>query len=279
MILDDYFQHHRELIKRCHKIVHKQGLDTFYITRINKKVVTNEEQKLFVETIRYTIGVGIIIYVILDPISLLLVDEENSLKLYFDPMTEAIDSYFFEEQLGLTDIVDRMLKSNYYHKFKEPFQDKEAMNMYTASVIRDNAWIVENLDDVEKQLSMLSLYEQFMFKVLKTGIRVTNFYYMDGFMWYFTTYKSKFGVHGFGTDEIGKYTEGGKKFNQVYQDHYLSVVIMYDDKLVVEHDDCLTDSQIAVLNQIEQEESEKYKELNVIVDRYVATLNDSMKDV
>lgn len=278
LILDDYFQHHRELIKRCHKIVHKQGLDTFYITRMNKKVVTNEEQKLFVETIKYTIGVGIIIYVILDPISLLLVDEENSSKLYFDPMTEAMDSYFFEEQLGLTDIVDRMLKSNYYGKFKEPFQDKESMNTYTYSVIRENAWVVENLDDVEKQLSMLNLYEQFMFKVLKAGIRVTNFYYMNGFMWYFTTYKSRFSDDGFGTDEIGKYAEGEKKFNQVYRDHYLSVVIMYDDKLVMEHDEYLSDSQIAVLNQLEQEECAKYKVLNEIIDKYVEELKDSTKE-
>ena len=54
-ILCDYFKHHRELINRCHKIIHKQGFDTFYVTRRQGESSIEEDKKLFVETLKYII--------------------------------------------------------------------------------------------------------------------------------------------------------------------------------------------------------------------------------
>ena len=155
IILDDYFKHHRELINKSHKIIHKQGFDTFYVARLQENFAYEDDEKFFMEVLKYTIGIGIILFVILEPIALALADDEVSGKLNFDFLTEPIDCNYFERFLGLEDIVDRLLKSNYYKGFAAQFEDRECMNIATYSVIRENAWDISSLDEIEKQIHLL----------------------------------------------------------------------------------------------------------------------------
>lgn len=261
-VLYDYFQHHRELINKSHKIIHKQGFDTFYAARLQENFVHEEDEKFFLEVLKYIIGIGIILFVLLEPLALALADDEVNGKLNFDFMTEPIDCNYFERFLGLEDIVDRLLKSNYYKEFAAQFKDKECMNMATYSVIRENAWDINSLDEIEKQIYLLRPYEKFMFKILKLGIKVTNFYYMDGFGWYLTTYKSSYQRSCFDSSEFKKYLKEGKRFNQKCEKIYISVVSMYDEKLFLEHDNALTENEIASLIELEKRTDEEYAKLN-----------------
>ena len=230
-ILDDYFMHHRELINKSHKIIHKQGFDTFYVARLQKNFAHEKDEKFFMEVLKYNIGIGIILFVILEPIALALADDAVNVKLNFDYMTEPIDCTYFERFLGLNDIMDRLLKSNYYKGFAAQFEDKECMNMATYSVIREGAWDINSLDEIEKQIHLLNSYEKYMFQILKLGIKVSNFYYMDGIGWYLTTYKSAYQRNCFGSSEFEKYLKEDMRFNQKCEKIYISVVSMYDEKL------------------------------------------------
>lgn len=261
-ILDDYFMHHKELINKSHKIIHKQGFDTFYAARLQENFAHEDDEKFFMEVLKYTIGIGIILFVILEPIALALADDEVSGKLNFDFLTEPIDCNYFERFLGLKDIVDRLLKSNYYKDFATQFEDRECMNMATYSVIRENAWDINSLDEIEKQIHLLRPYEKFMFKILKLGIKVTNFYYMDGLGWYLTTYKSACQRNCFGSSEFKKYLNEDMRFNQKCEKIYISVVSMYDDKLFLEHNEALTENEVELLIELEKQTNEEYVKLN-----------------
>lgn len=262
IILDDYFMHHKELINKSHKIIHKQGFDTFYAARLQENFAHEDDEKFFMEVLKYTIGIGIILFVILEPIALALADDEVSGKLNFDFLTEPIDCNYFERFLGLKDIVDRLLKSNYYKDFATQFEDRECMNMATYSVIRENAWDINSLDEIEKQIHLLRPYEKFMFKILKLGIKVTNFYYMDGLGWYLTTYKSACQRNCFGSSEFKKYLNEDMRFNQKCEKIYISVVSMYDDKLFLEHNEALTENEVELLIELEKQTNEEYVKLN-----------------
>lgn len=261
-ILDDYFMHHRELINKSHKIIHKQGFDTFYAARLQNNFAHEKDEKFFMEVLKYTIGIGIILFVILEPIALALADDEVNGKLNFDFLTEPIDCNYFERFLGLNDIVDRLLKSNYYKEFAAQFEDREYMNMAIYSVIRENVWDISSLDEIENQIYLLRPYEKFMFKILKLGIKVTNFYYMDGFGWYLTTYESAYQRRCFDSSELKKYLKEGMRFNKKCEKIYISVVSMYDEKLFLEHDNALTEKEIALLIELEKQTEEEYAKLN-----------------
>ncbi len=267
--LADYFQHHRELINKSHKIIHKQGFDTFYAERFKKNFEHEEDEEFFLEVLKYTIGIGIILFVLLEPIALALADDEVNGKLNFDLMTEPIDCTYFEKFLGLNDIVDRLLKSNYYKDFAAQFEDREHMNIATYSVIREGVWDIDSLDDIEKQVHLLNSYQKYMFQILKLGIKVSNFYYMDGMVWNLTTYKSAYQRNCFGSSEFGKYLKEGARFNQKCENVYISVVSMYDEKLFLEHNDVLTGNEIALLTELERQANEEYAKLNDEIEKII----------
>lgn len=258
-ILNDYFEHHRELINSSHKIIHKQGFDTFYIGKLHNKAYHHKDTKLFVETLKYTIGIGIILFVILEPLGLALADAEISSRLNFDFFTEPIDCDYFSRFLGLEDIISRLLLSSYYKEFTEQLKDKEPMNMATCSVIRDNAWDVNSLDEIEKQLHLLNSYERYMFCILKMGIKVSNFYFQDGWGWYLTTYKSEYSRSHFGSEAFKEYLKNDARFNQTCENVYVSVVTMYDEKLFIEHNEPFSEEEIYALEILEMQSGEEYE--------------------
>ena len=176
-----------------------------------------------------------------------MADEEFAMKFHFNPMTEAIDVDYFEKYLGITDIIAKIMTSNFYRNFTGQFQKNEDMNIATCSVIRDNAWDINSLNDIEKQIYMLSIQEKFMLRILKQGIRVTKFYYMEGWDWYFTTYESRFPESGYSSEELKPYKDNAGTFNQKFGQKYISTISVYDDNLMLEHDDKLTEHEIEII--------------------------------
>lgn len=261
ILLKAYFEHQRDLIRKSHKIIHKQGLDTFYAMRFGNKVDFEQEETLFVEALKYTIGIEIIVFVLLDPISLVMADEKLTMKFHHNPLTEAIDTNYFEKYLGLTDVIETIKRSNFYRDFSEQFELNEAMNMATCSVIRDNAWDIKSLGDIEKQIHLLNSYEKYMFRILRAGIRITCFYYMGGWDWYFTTYKSEYPNSSYSSEDLAPYKDKVGNYNQKFGEKYISTISMYDDTLMMEHDEQLSEIEIKRIRQIEIEEKKKYERL------------------
>jgi hypothetical protein len=265
--LSDYFEYYKELTMKSNKIIHKQGFDTFYVLRNNIRHDYAEEQGLFVEFLKYTIGIGIILFAILEPLSLALADDEINLKLNFDFMTESIDYDYFNRFLNLPEVINKLYESNYYRSFSTQFMDRETMNISTYSVVREGAWDISKLDDIEKQIDLLNAYQRYMFCILKAGIRILNFYFMEGFEWYLTTYDSEKRVSDFSTEKLKCFCTDGNRFNQIHADIYMSVVLMYDQYLYMEHEKKLTDTEIVFLTDLEKTSQKEYDEFNKLVEK------------
>lgn len=265
-LIPEYFERHTELIKRSHKIIHKQGFDTFY--RLRNQIPDkygfsqDEETAFFTESLKYTIGIILIVFIILEPISLALSDDEVMLKLNFNPMTEPIDVNYFFKYLKLDDIIDRIKSSKFYRKFISNFADEVPISPDVYSVVREEAWNVDALDEIEKQLDLLNAYERFMFCILKFGIRVSNFYFNGGLSWYFTSIKSNFDRHIYGGKEFEKYLEPNDRFNQTCESIFMSVIVMYEEPLFLEHNDPLTIAEIQALKELESQGIQELNEFN-----------------
>jgi hypothetical protein len=266
-LLSDYFEYYRALTAKINKIVHKQGFDTFYVSRNNIGFDYIGEQKLFVDYLKYTIGIGIVLFAILEPLSLALADDEINAKLNFDFMTESIDYDYFNRFLNLPEVIDKLYESNYYRSFVEQFKNRETMNISTYSVVREGAWDISKLDDIEKQIDLLNAYQRYMFCILKAGIKILNFYFMNGFVWYLTTYDSDKRVSDFDIEKLKCFCTDGSRFNQTHTDIYMSVVRMYDQCLYMEHETKLTDTEIVFLTDLEKTSQKEYDEFNKLVEK------------
>lgn len=257
-LLPDFFRHHEELIIKIHKIIHKQGFDTFYQLRtpINRKITNysqEDEIALFLETLKYTICKLLILIVILDPMCLALADENVNGKINMNLMTEPIDTTFFENILGLSDIVSKIKSSNYYKDFVSYFEEKEEMLPATYSVIREQFWNIEKLNEIESQFHMLSTDEKFMFNILKRGIKASLFYYAGGLGWYYTSNMSNLKEFSVNTIDFQNYTKSREAFNQKRKNVYISVIKQSkDDFLFIEHNMPFNKDEINKLLELEK---------------------------
>ena len=74
-------------------------------------------------------------------------------------------------------------------------------------------------------------------------------------------YKSAYQRNCFGSSEFEKYLKEDMRFNQKCEKIYISVVSMYDEKLFLEHNDVLTENEIASLIALEKQTDEEYAKL------------------
>lgn len=272
-LLPDFFRHHEELIIKIHKIIHKQGFDTFYQLRtpINRKITNysqEDEIALFLETLKYTIGKLLILIVILDPMCLALADENVNGKINMNLMTEPIDTTFFENILGVSDIVSKIKSSNYYKDFVSYFEKKEEMLPATYSVIREQFWNIEKLNEIENQFHMLSTDEKFMFNILKSGIKASLFYYAGGLGWYYTSNMSNLKEFSVNTIDFQNYTKSREAFNQKRKNVYISVIKQSkDDFLFIEHNIPFNKDEINKLLELEKKHLEYLEKCEYEIDK------------
>lgn len=264
-LIPDYFVHHAKLIKKSHKIIHKQGYDTFYIFR-NQVPVQEEEIRLFTESLKYTIGIILILFIILEPISLALSDDEIAIKINYRLMTDPIDVDYFQKYLGRDDIIAKIKASKFYRNFITNFTDKEPMSFAVYDVIREEWWDVGALDEIEKQLGLLDAYQRFMFCILKCGIRISNFYFISGLIWYSTSIKCNFHRCSYGPEEFKIFLSPDNKFNQPCENVFISVITMYEENLFLEHNEPLTNDEIQALKTIEKQGIMEHQRFNKELD-------------
>ena len=78
-VLTDFFEEHDELLKSANKIIHKQGFDSFYAFRTryqySGKFNKESETQFFLKLLKSCIGKVIVLFIVVEPLSLVLADE------------------------------------------------------------------------------------------------------------------------------------------------------------------------------------------------------------
>ena len=254
--IPEYFKKHEDLIKKANKIIHKQGFDTFYRARqpyantygFNKE----KEFELFIELEKYTIGLLLIIFIIIDPLSLVLTDPNVTYKINFNPMTEPINICYFEDYLNLDNIIPKIKGTSFYKNIVSAFDNYEEMSPAVFNIVRTEYFDINALDEISKQLHLISPLERLMFFILKNGIKVSNFYSCGGLLWYITSIECNRRTLSFNNHEFNIYSQSQNKFNQKRDNVYISVLKLYDDFLYLEHNEILTKEEIDILKNLEQ---------------------------
>ena len=204
-VIPEFFEKYDELLKKSNKYIHKQGFDTFYTYKYSLSNRDIEERnKLFVSFLKHGIGMMLIMNIALDPLSLALSDFEVDSHIAFEPMTEPIPLYVFEEYLSI-DIIEKIKTTQHYTSLKEYFLGLEKLNEATYGVIRYDYFDVEKLDEIEQQIKQLDLSQALMFCILKSGIKATHFYWDNSILGYSTSYQPKVHLRGYSSNQFDDY--------------------------------------------------------------------------
>lgn len=126
-LLPEYFETYEKLRNKAQKIIHKQGFDTFRFNLITRSELdpnfSQKQLNFFLWYLKYTIGMIIIIYVTIEPLSLALADESIDTARLPEFLTESIDLYYFKDHLELDNIFDQIMESSFFKKFKAGLQE------------------------------------------------------------------------------------------------------------------------------------------------------------
>ncbi|KUK53681.1 MAG: hypothetical protein XD78_1006 [Desulfotomaculum sp. 46_296] len=260
-VLSDFFNEHNELIKTAHKIVHKQGFDSFYAIRTkyqySGKFNKENETQFFLRLLKSCIGKVIILFIIIDPLSLVLADGDLSARCNFDPVTEAVDVKFFQEYLS-GDIIEKIKNTSFFEDFSGWFTEKEKMTPAVFDVIRNNAFYIDSLDEIEKQKHLLSLYEKVILEILQAEIKLTYIYPDCSMLYYFTSIPSNFHTTEWHFNEYNKYLKSDEIFNQQYHNVFRSILKVFENNWILEHNEFLSNKEIESIKMIVKNHTEAY---------------------
>ncbi len=263
--LSSFFNEFDNLIKDSHKVVHKQGFDTFYKPRVfNSKEYgfdKNKELHFFDKLLRYSICRLYIFVIILDPISLILADSDLDNKLNFNPFTTPVHLAFIEKNYA-ENLVALIKETNFYKDIKKTFDINEEMNPYVYGVVREQFFDIEHLSKIEEQKHLLNYTEQFILNMLKSELKISEFHIGGiSILPYWTSIPSNYVRWQWSSNEFDEYLNYEIKFNMPYHNVYLSLVQLFDEPLFLQHNEILNDAQIALLEELVIKSNASYEEL------------------
>ena len=268
--IPEFFDAYKKTTEKSNKIIHKQGFDTFYLLHQHRmgsiKNDIEKEKQLFVEFITNTICLVIILYIVVDPISLLLSDEELTMYFNFDPMSEPADIIFLRTHLNPD--VDTKIKSTLYFKeFSQQFLEKEKMLPATFDVVRYQAFDLMHLKDIESQEHLLGFYERLILALLSSGIQVTHIYPDCFILGYTTSIPSNHHPTKWVSPDYEKYRSSPSVYNVPYHTIFRSVVKGPEENWLLEHNIPFATGDIEKIKDI-------FNKYNEVYSRSISALDD-----
>ncbi len=263
--IPEVFESYDELLKKSNKYIHKQGFDTFYLQPWQREKFISKRAKLFIDFLKQSIGLVMIMNIVLDPLSLALSDSDVDAHIPFDPMTEHIPLGIFEEVLS-GDIIESIKETNFYKDFVGFFLEKEEMNDATYAIIRFQHYNIEALVDIEKQIHLLNIWQLLCFYILKSGIKVSHFYFQDDILGYSTSIEPSHHLREYRSNQFDKYTLGDGEKNIEWNRMYISVYKVFDTYLILQHNEPLSQSDLSVIQTLVNENDLKYGYLKTFSD-------------
>lgn len=263
--IPEVFDYYNELLKEANKYVHKQGFDTFYLQPWQQEKLISKREKLFIDFLKQSIGLVMIMNIVLDPLSLALSDPNVDAHIPFDPMTEHVPLGIFEEVFS-DGIIESIKETNFYKDFVRFFLEKEEMNDATYAIIRFQHYDIEALVDIEKQIHLLNIWQLLCFYILKSGIRVSHFYFQDDILGYSTSIEPSHHIREYRSNQFDKHTIGDGEKNIEWNRMYVSVYKVFDTYLILQHNEPLSQSDLSVIQTLVNENDLKYGELKTFFD-------------
>lgn len=263
--IPEVFDSYDESLKKANKYIHKQGFDTFYLQPWQQEKLISKREKLFIDFLKQSIGLVMIMNIVLDPLSLALSDPNVDAHIPFDPMTEHIPLGIFEEVFS-DGIIESIKETNFYKDFVRFFLEKEEMNDATYAIIRFQHYDIEALVDIEKQIHLLNIWQLLCFYILKSGIRVSHFYFQDDILGYSTSIEPSHQLNEYRSNQFDKYIVGDGEKNIEWNHMFISVYKVFDSYVILQHNELLLDSELSAIQAIIDENNLRYSELQKYFD-------------
>ena len=235
-----FFEHLEAVNKRINKHVHKQGYDFFYHYR--HFMPSTKKQALFVSLIKEyegfieaTIGVVAVFKLVLDPLPILLSEEEIENRLP-DLLTEPYSKLFMERYIG-KEFIKEFKSTERYQDFKNDIELRPRLNDAVYDLRKWQIFERKNAPQILEQIDQLNYMERLVVLLALASNKVAHVYFYDGLLMFTTDVKCNRTILSWSSDEFKQVRFSEHRMNVPFKDVLLTVFNTYDgDACFVEHD-------------------------------------------
>lgn len=261
-----YFDGLRDIQLEIDKYVHKQGFKTFYTYHgRTADYHTKHIRKLQCDFERYLkecIGAVAIYRLIVDPLPLLLTDEDIEMRTP-DFITEPFCHGFIQEYISDT-VITSYKKTDIYKGYYEYLSSREKQNEAVYGLIHWQAINREYEENYLSQIYLLSMYDRLALIITFSSPKVTNCYLVNGCLWYHTENESQRGRFSitFGNNYFQQFFHDDNNYNLPFENVFISKCLAFGETHYFEHNEPLVQQEIALIEQSVFELNKNFEETN-----------------
>ncbi|WP_149428083.1 teicoplanin resistance protein VanZ [Exiguobacterium acetylicum] len=232
-----YFESIENTKKYLNKHVHKQGFNTFYVSR-SHLLNTDRDYKLtiqeFEKNLISCIGAVVVFRLCLDPFPILLMDEEIYSRTE-TLMSDAFSMEFITKYIGM-DNIENYKKTNIYKEAYDYFITLEKMLPSVLNIKKSSYIDRNNLQEILSQVHLLSETEIQVVVISKVSDKFTRIMLSDfPNTLYFTNIISNRLNFGFSVNDFLKLQKKIDTFNVSLDNIFISSLNIKENKFLVEH--------------------------------------------
>ena len=186
----------------------------------------------------------------IDPFPILLSDEDMYSRTG-DSMTKSYSNEFISKYIG-TKYINSYKTTDLYVNHYEGIIQEEAKNSYVSDVVKnqyiDKAQIVKILE----QKHLLSKHELIAVNLCSSSGKIAKIYSMNGLLMYFTNVDTKRKKWSWSGEDFMKFKTSKNKFNQLYDEAFISCIEIDNEIFWIEHNDIFDDKEIEKIKNYTQ---------------------------
>lgn len=249
--MPSFFKHAEEISQKLNKYVHKQGLHNFYVLR-NHPIFHVKSQEVFINNFIYflknVICIVAVMRLAIDPFPILLMDEEILYRC-FDSMTEPYSENFVREYIGLK-YIDDYKKTNFYISTKSLFENEEKKNKAVFNIVKHQYIDTTKYNDIASQFHLMSEDDIVATIISCACEKIVKVYTCGGLLMYFTNRNTNRKLLSWSSEQFGNFSKSKQKFNQIFDEAYISVFSKEEKDYYAEHNEVLEDSEITFIESM-----------------------------
>ena len=251
-----FFDNIRTIQKKTNKYVHKQGYSSFYTTqryswsdhredKIYLKIVSD-----FEETLKMAIGAVAMYRLAIDPLPIILMDEELMMRSG-DFVTKPYSDEFVNKYIGAKNI-ELYKQTDIYQGFKESIMSHEKQNEAVFDIIHWQIIDRSKSEDITKQIHLLSYSDRLAVVIMMVSTKIPQVY-IEGYFHYTSDVKAKHSDTVIGASYYEDFfaNKGNNNFNVPFKNgSYISRIKIKEEYSYIESNEPLNQQEIDLLNYI-----------------------------
>lgn len=255
--LVDYFEVLKETKHKLNKYIHKQGFNTFYITRYIQLYNQGTDDFIteYESYLNTCIGSIAILRLTIDPFPILLKNNDIYTRTE-DLMTTAYSDNFIEKYIGFKHI-DSYKQTDIYQNHYNAIISDEAKNEFVLDVVKNQYIDTENFDKIFEQKHLLNKYAIFSIIICSISDLISKVYYLGGAMYYHTNIQSCRTEMSWNSSVFLSFSSNTEKFNQQYDEVYISVIELLNESYFIEHNNKFNNNELSIFLKLEKKYLEK----------------------